>query len=198
MGSASRRPWLTIGGHVALDLCNTRAWRLDPARSIDRLHGWPDLLDWYATVCPDAAPLGEQGKHAAELDRVRTLRDTTIAVLDAHLDGHDPGADQLGRILTEYRRFLRAATPEPGLPLRLHVTGTDAATLPPRLCAHVVNLLRDADLTRLRRCDGPGCGSFFLDPTRNRSRRWCDPDDCGNRHRVREYARRHPRTSRKT
>ncbi|MEU7875254.1 CGNR zinc finger domain-containing protein [Dactylosporangium sp. NPDC049140] len=30
----------------------------------------------------------------------------------------------------------------------------------------------------------------FLDTTRNHSRRWCDPDHCGNRARVRAYSRR--------
>ncbi|MGW5559426.1 CGNR zinc finger domain-containing protein [Micromonospora sp. NPDC003944] len=41
--------------------------------------------------------------------------------------------------------------------------------------------------------DGEGCGWLFLDSTRNHSRRWCDPLDCGNRARVRAYVQRHRR-----
>nr|WP_052477817.1 CGNR zinc finger domain-containing protein [Kibdelosporangium sp. MJ126-NF4]CEL14179.1 hypothetical protein [Kibdelosporangium sp. MJ126-NF4]CTQ88546.1 hypothetical protein [Kibdelosporangium sp. MJ126-NF4] len=179
--------WLIIGGHVALDLCNTRAWRLDSNRSIDRLHDWADVLDWYATVSPDAGPVDGDG----DVERIRALRDATIAVLDAHVEGRAPGADGLRVILNEYREFVHAASPEPGLPLTLRITRPTAADLPLLLASSVVNLLRDHDLTRLRRCDGAGCGSFFFDHTRNHSRRWCAPDDCGNRHRVRAYARRH-------
>ncbi|HEX8509894.1 MAG TPA: CGNR zinc finger domain-containing protein, partial [Propionibacteriaceae bacterium] len=60
-----------------------------------------------------------------------------------------------------------------------------------RLALEVGRFLQHQDLTRLRRCAGEGCGWLFLDGTRNRSRRWCDPNDCGNRTRVRNYARRH-------
>jgi predicted RNA-binding Zn ribbon-like protein len=57
----------------------------------------------------------------------------------------------------------------------------------------IASFLSDADLSRLRRCDGAGCGWLFLDTTRNHSRRWCDSRDCGNRSRVRRYAERRSR-----
>jgi predicted RNA-binding Zn ribbon-like protein len=43
-------------------------------------------------------------------------------------------------------------------------------------------LLESPDLARLKRCDG--CGRLFLDASRNRSRRWCDMQGCGNRAKV--------------
>ncbi|MBD1908980.1 CGNR zinc finger domain-containing protein [Leptolyngbya sp. FACHB-16] len=43
------------------------------------------------------------------------------------------------------------------------------------------NVLTASDCDRLRECAGVGCGWFFLDFSRNRSRRWCDMEDCGNR-----------------
>jgi predicted RNA-binding Zn ribbon-like protein len=46
-------------------------------------------------------------------------------------------------------------------------------------------LLASADLDRVRRCPGEGCGWLFLDTTRNRSRRWCETAGCGNRAHVR-------------
>src|SRR5260221_3971430 len=37
-------------------------------------------------------------------------------------------------------------------------------------------------LSRVGECaDDRGCGYLFLDMTKNRSRRWCDMKDCGNR-----------------
>jgi predicted RNA-binding Zn ribbon-like protein len=39
----------------------------------------------------------------------------------------------------------------------------------------------------VRRCANPLCRFTFLDRSRNRSRRWCDPRGCGNRIRVRRH-----------
>jgi predicted RNA-binding Zn ribbon-like protein len=41
-------------------------------------------------------------------------------------------------------------------------------------------LVSDA-LGRVKKCADPTCGWLFLDTSRNRSRRWCDMRDCGNR-----------------
>ena len=40
---------------------------------------------------------------------------------------------------------------------------------------------------RLRQCCGDTCGWLFLDASKNRSRRWCDMRDCGNRAKVRRH-----------
>ena len=44
------------------------------------------------------------------------------------------------------------------------------------------SLLTGPDLMRLKCCDG--CGRLFFDASRNRSRRWCDMQGCGNRAKV--------------
>ena len=46
------------------------------------------------------------------------------------------------------------------------------------------------DLSRVRRCDAADCARAFVDATRNRSRRWCDMADCGNRAKAARYRRR--------
>ena len=53
------------------------------------------------------------------------------------------------------------------------------------------DLLTSDRLARVRSCGDPRCGWLFLDTSRNRSRRWCDMADCGNRAKARRhYARR--------
>lgn len=42
-------------------------------------------------------------------------------------------------------------------------------------------------LERLKQCPGVHCGWLFLDLSRNRSRCWCDMQDCGNRVKVNRY-----------
>jgi predicted RNA-binding Zn ribbon-like protein len=46
-------------------------------------------------------------------------------------------------------------------------------------------LLEGPDLARLKHCDG--CGQLFLDQSRNRARRWCDMQGCGNREKQRRW-----------
>ncbi|HET7768797.1 MAG TPA: CGNR zinc finger domain-containing protein [Chloroflexota bacterium] len=53
-----------------------------------------------------------------------------------------------------------------------------------------VELLTAGPLDRVRECDNDPCGWLFVDSSRNRSRRWCDMRDCGNRVKARRhYAR---------
>jgi hypothetical protein len=48
----------------------------------------------------------------------------------------------------------------------------------------------------LRACSNRPCRFLFLDRSRNRSRRWCDPAGCGNRTKVRRFRRRQASGSR--
>jgi predicted RNA-binding Zn ribbon-like protein len=43
------------------------------------------------------------------------------------------------------------------------------------------DLLISDEFRRVKKCADPVCGWLFLDISRNRSRRWCDMADCGNR-----------------
>jgi predicted RNA-binding Zn ribbon-like protein len=191
--------WSRIGGHPALDLCNTVSWRLDPARTIERLATGTDLVNWFRTV---VAPAGDRPPHergvldrseAADraLDAVRDLRSSTIRVIDAHLAGEPAASADVTQISTAWRRALAVATTRPQLPWQWVVEPGDPTRVLHVLALSVADLLHRPDQSDLRRCDGEGCGWLFLDSSRNHSRRWCDPLDCGNRARVRSYSRRH-------
>ena len=43
---------------------------------------------------------------------------------------------------------------------------------------------------RLRMCANPQCSLFFCDTSRTHRRRWCSMAVCGNRHKVKSFARR--------
>jgi predicted RNA-binding Zn ribbon-like protein len=50
------------------------------------------------------------------------------------------------------------------------------------------DLLTSGELDRIKQCaDEQGCGWMFFDTSRNRSRRWCDMSDCGNRAKARRF-----------
>ena len=51
-------------------------------------------------------------------------------------------------------------------------------------------LLTSGELQRVRECAGDSCNWLFLDMSKNRSRRWCDMNDCGNRAKARRHYQR--------
>lgn len=64
------------------------------------------------------------------------------------------------------------------------------------IAVSAADLLVGDELERVRLCAADDCGWLFLDESRNRSRRWCDMSDCGNRAKVRRYrARQRERSS---
>lgn len=71
-----------------------------------------------------------------------------------------------------------------------------AAELPPERRALALlavawsELATTGDAARLKRCAEHTCGWVFWDTSKNRSRRWCSMQICGNRNKSRSYASR--------
>lgn len=92
-------------------------------------------------------------------------------------------------------RALRAATASfslapltvsgPGIVRTLEGRGPLAALTPIALSA--VEVAANADPDRLRACDAPGCGRWFVDTSRGGQRRWCSMERCGNRMKAARY-----------
>ncbi|MGW2864243.1 CGNR zinc finger domain-containing protein [Streptomyces sp. NPDC001205] len=190
-----------VGGHPVLDFVNTEAWRLDGTRRAERVtEGFSGWLDWAARAglfgADEAAKLraaadaADGGATERELAALRALRDCLGALLDALTQGQElPGAawEALRKALLRARE---AADLPPSLPLRWDPRAERTADLRHALALRAEELLVGPELSRVRRCAGPGCGWFFLDRTRGGTRRWCSSGDCGNRDRARRhYAR---------
>jgi predicted RNA-binding Zn ribbon-like protein len=56
-----------------------------------------------------------------------------------------------------------------------------------RVLASTHSLVRAGVWNRLKVCPNDDCAWAFYDESRNRSRRWCSMNVCGNRHKVRAY-----------
>ena len=83
-------------------------------------------------------------------------------------------------------------------PAQLAVGLTPGLLVPDRAADAAVDVLRMADLARLRRCPpaAGGCGWVFLDHSRNGSRRWCSMDECGIQMKHARFVERRRRVSR--
>jgi predicted RNA-binding Zn ribbon-like protein len=77
-----------------------------------------------------------------------------------------------------------------GFGWHLHFTDPDGR-LGDRIAAQAAfafaDLVRLRETGRLCECEAPGCVAVFADLSKNRSRRYCDTGNCGNREHVRAY-----------
>jgi len=170
--------WRFVGGHRALDLANSMAPRPPEPVERDYLSDPAGLLEWAQRA--EIVDAGEAERVSrewrpefvfADVLELRGLVDDVLA----------------GRRLEELsRRWAEAMgraelVPGGGGSATL-VVGADPPTMiGDRLADALVDLVRSADLSRLRECpvtEG-GCGWLFLDRSRNQSRKWCAMDDCG-------------------
>lgn len=169
---------------LAVDLVNSEG-RTDPDQlaDVEALH---DFLQVHE--------IGAPGPLSAEvLDEVVALRSRLRAVFDAP-DGAT-AARLINEVLLE-TRALPQLTNHDGEPWHLHYT-PPGAPLATRLAAEaamgLAGVLRTGGFERLGVCADDTCRDVFVDASRNRSRRFCNPDLCGNRssvaaHRARRRA----------
>ena len=192
-----------IGGDVALDFVNTVDWRGDPTRRRDLLVTFEDLLAWAkaskllgtaALRAMSAAARRDEAPATRSLGRARRLREVLARVLAAASRNAPPAARDV-RLLNA---FLVAALRH----RRLEIRGTtffwswtdgernpfDSLTWPIVLAA--AELLASDSRTQIHECADEGCGWLFLDTSRNRRRRWCTMESCGNRAKARRFYQR--------
>ena len=173
----------TVALTLGTDLVNT-------ARDGDALTG-VDALD----VFLDQRHLTpRRAATPSDVTAVQALRPQLRAVWQAS------GPEELAGIIN---RLLRDSGARPwlvdhggGWGWHLHVT-EPSAPLAHRIGAQAgfafADLVRLGAADRLGTCDAPGCDAVLVDLSRNRSRRYCDTGNCGNRQHVAAYrARRAP------
>jgi predicted RNA-binding Zn ribbon-like protein len=116
-----------------------------------------------------------------DLEQVHRLRSTLRKVFEA--EDHETAVEILNGLLAK-----SGARPEltnhDGGPWHLHYTPV-RTPLAPRIAAESAMALSvviaEDGFDRLRVCDGERCADVFVDESRNRSRRFCSPQVCGNR-----------------
>jgi predicted RNA-binding Zn ribbon-like protein len=188
------------GGVLCLDFANTWGDRGRP--ETDRLRDYSDLLAFaqqaeMLTAGDEAGLTGQAERDAqaatAALALARSLRETLYRTFSTVAAARAPEAADLER--------LNAVLPEALSHLRLERRGTDfiwawaaqenplEAPLWPILRS-AAELLTSEERQRVRECDGSACTWLFLDHSRNRSRRWCSMETCGNRAKAHRHYRR--------
>lgn len=200
-----------LGGQLALDFVNTASAReFGPLK--DRLATYADLVAWadQAQALPDCVPadlLKAAEQHpriaAQTLEEARALREALFRVFKAFAAtgathttaGAAPPAD-MALLNAQFRRAnahrtLCCTTPNSrGAPTFEWSWDQGGAELERVLWPVVLaaaELLTAGEPTRLKECGGHDCSWLFLDQSKNRSRRWCSMQDCGNRVKAKRH-----------
>jgi len=130
---------------------------------------------------------------ASAVARARALREALYALFSARAAGRSASRADLARVNAALAAALGELKVEPrdgGYGWSWERPG-DPLTAPLRPIARsAAELLVSPELERVRECHGATCTWLFLDSSRNRSRRWCSMESCGNRAKARRHYRR--------
>lgn len=164
---------------TAVDLVNT----LDRSSDDDSLTA-PEHLASFLTRHRDSyrRPVTE-----TDVEEVRRLRDRLHRAFTVGDERFVVGL--LNGLLAE-SSALPQLTDHDGEPWHLHFTPPESslvAHMAAEAAMGLIIVIRDHGLDRLRVCAASGCSRVFVDTSRNRSRRYCDPATCGNRTNVAAY-----------
>jgi predicted RNA-binding Zn ribbon-like protein len=187
-----------IGGWLCLDFINTVDCR-NSDHSLEVLSTYPNLVSWsqHANILTNDEArdlLREAALHPADakmiLERAITMREALYRIFSAIANHRSPAAIDIGALNAEMSIAMA------------HVRLRSAAATNPwtyafedrkldRMLWSIIHsaaeLLTSDKLDRICECQGENCGWLFMDMSRNRSRRWCDMKDCGNRAKARRH-----------
>ena len=181
-----------LGGRPCLDFVNTLDWR-GTDQPVEFLHTYQDLVAWCRHVgalsdreaerlLQKAQTLVKEGSGILQ-DAVK-LREIIYRIFSARADGR-PVAK---RDLAIFNQYLRETMKQSRIIQTKEGYYWDTAGDKSKLDCILNPIIRSAaDLMvsgerhHLKKCGDGACGWLFLDTSRNKSRRWCEMSDCGNR-----------------
>ena len=189
----------TKTGWLCLDFANTVGWHASE-NPVESLNKYADLIKWSVDrgiISGDARDVllrkGEEEPIEAQavLEKAREIRENIYQILSDIAHGHPINiADLKGfnKALANTLSHSRLATYERGLKWDWDSRSDKLDSVIWPVVKSAVDLMTSESIKRVGQCaDEKGCGWLFWDSSRNRSRRWCDMSDCGNRAKVRRF-----------
>jgi predicted RNA-binding Zn ribbon-like protein len=184
-----------IGGELCLDFSNTASRRTVPEGPAEKLRQFGDVVTWAervgilasegATLVRDEA-VRRRADAALVLERARALREAIYRIFSALGRSESPALEDVALLDEEYHRGMaRRRLTADGWVWAREGDALEWALGPVSFSA--AELLTSDRLNRVKECTNHACTWLFLDVSKNRSRRWCDMKDCGNRAKARRH-----------
>jgi predicted RNA-binding Zn ribbon-like protein len=186
------------GDVLALDFSNTLGDR-HGEQPIERLGNYAVLVSWGRQAGALTSAQAERFLKEAEarpakaedtLEKAKVLRETINRLLTsgaAHRPAAGADLDTLNETLSEAMSHLRLVQHGHNLEWELHGGEERLDSILWPVARSAADLLTSGDLERVRECGAHDCTWLFMDRSKNRSRRWCDMGDCGNRAKVKRF-----------
>jgi predicted RNA-binding Zn ribbon-like protein len=187
-----------VGGLLCLDYANTVDWRTGD-QPYDWFVRYDDLVAWSR----HAGILDEQTdrallKKAAQtptvassvLEEAVELREAVFQIFFALASGRSPKTSDiaaLNRFLTDSFSRIEIVLKKAEFVWKWSGAKHALEQMLWPVARSAADFLTSGDLGRIRICAGEGCGWLFIDTSKNRRRRWCAMEDCGNREKARRY-----------
>ncbi|UZR99798.1 CGNR zinc finger domain-containing protein [Chondrinema litorale] len=181
-----------IGGEECFDFTNTVSWR-----ETAHPHDWLDIEENLARWAQITGILNEgQAKHLIkisneELEYVKSIRVFLYQLFNSQITKGSISKDSLYELseLTQKANKHQVLSPSP----TGYIWSWQQSIKPIELVLFTIiksasDVLTRGDLSRIKKC--PSCQWLFLDTSKNKRRRWCTMEDCGNRHKVNAFNRR--------
>jgi predicted RNA-binding Zn ribbon-like protein len=201
MNNSIETSYKTETGWLCLDFANTASWHASPNPE-EKLRSYRDLVSWakkVGIVTDDTAEAfftaGEKDPARARevLEQAIELREAVYRVLPKGARGEAIDGSDISILNTALAGML------PNIKLikrdgsfawdwKISAERLDSILWP--VVWSATELLTSEALERVGQCADENCGWLFWDSSRNKSRRWCDMQDCGNRAKSRRHYRR--------
>jgi predicted RNA-binding Zn ribbon-like protein len=194
-------PFVFVGNHRALDFVNTELAVEGVPR--DLLGGLNDLAAWLiaagaldsASARKALARWGGRRRTARAVEAARQLRTALRRLADAWAAGKPAPSGTVAMVNELLARGAGTSRIVPavgngGFAVERGLRLEEPEDLLVPIAEAAADLLCHADPGRVRRCAHPACVLYFLDGTKNGTRRWCDMRTCGNRTNAAAYYRR--------
>ena len=188
-------------GRLCLDFANTADWHTSDQPE-EQLNSYTDLVEWAKGVGIltegqaqqlASAVMNRSTEVADVLARAIDFREAIFRIFSAVSRGTSPAEADLA-ILNEVLaaalgRLQLISTPD-GFSWEWNAGRDNLDQMLWPVAQSAADLLTSEELSRVGQCADDNCGWLFMDMSRNRSRRWCDMGDCGNRAKARRHYQR--------
>jgi len=194
-----------VGGTLCLDFVNTLDWR-GRELPVEFLKEYSDLVAWSrhaGIVKPKEAKqlIQKASKNPLKAENVLndagTLREILYRIFTSVFEEKPPKSKDLtlfNEALSQTMAQMKIVRTHSGFSWEpcSSKDNLDRVLIP--IVRSAADLLVSDQVKKIKRCADSDCRWLFLDTSRNRSRRWCDMTDCGNRAKASRFYKRKQNT----
>lgn len=184
---------------ICLDFANTAQWHASQ-NPLEKLPSYQDLVEWsykagIISKINAQKMIAAAAKNPNASEKVYgcaiELREAIYRIFSAISSGSHPKQGDLtilNKNLSRTMAHSRIVSQKSGFVWDIQGNEEDLDRMLNPIVRSAAELLTSDELSRVKKCaDDRGCGWLFVDRSKNKSRRWCDMKECGNRAKARRH-----------